>query len=475
MSISASPENSVGRRIRQAGSRVNNFLITLALCALGMTLMFIAVASLFERVDRDTGMFRPFWQIYAVVALGLCILLPIPLFLRHRYPQVTWIIGVTSLVIPVGMPMALTLPSYIRKHDHKQNVRAVILLVVNTALFVIWDLQGPDVETSPSLFLSSLGVADGGAVTHNVPLIAATYLMTIIVPVAIGTYLRSIDSARASDVRATDAQEVAYTLEVQLDNRRSSDKLAQDIHDTLGRQLSLINLYAGGIEISAAHVSPQELGEQARQLRVTAQDAIDGLHELVATIRHGETSINIPDSEEDLRALITPIFEAGHPGHEHVQVIDLKSADPQVRDYLARIVSELLTNSVKHAPNQFLSIEIVGSAETGISVRAINPIAPGTDSRRAHGGSDSTPGLSTTMTQNNYTATNSGRGLSGIRDRIAQLGGRCTIGQPEVSTGTHATQHNGFGGLSAASDNGADAWFQVDLWLPWRANNREAE
>ncbi|WP_207944757.1 sensor histidine kinase [Actinomadura rubrisoli] len=182
---------------------------------------------------------------------------------------------------------------------------------------------------------------------------------------------------------------------------RERARIAQDMHDLLGHDLSLIALSAGALKL--APDLPAGHREAAAEIRARAGAAVDHLGEVIGILS--------ADGREDpmatdVQGLVAGASAAGLP------VALSTEGEPPVVSPVAeravhRVVQEALTNVAKHAPGAPVTVRIVyRDAET--EVRVENEPAPG--------------GIP--------AATNAGggRGLVGLDERVRVVGGSLEYG-----------------------------------------------
>ncbi|MFC7981195.1 sensor histidine kinase [Streptomyces sp. NPDC057336] len=185
---------------------------------------------------------------------------------------------------------------------------------------------------------------------------------------------------------------------------RERARIAQDIHDSLGHELSVMALLAGGLELSG------ELSDEHRatagRLRERCTLATERLHEAVGLLRE-DTGPSLVPAQESIAQLVRRFSGADTP-------VDFREEGaapvpgPQGLGGLAayRVVQEALTNSAKHAPGAPVSVRVDHRPdETVVSV---------VNERPPNGGSPS--------------ATGSGAGLIGLDERVRLAGGTLRAG-----------------------------------------------
>lgn len=138
---------------------------------------------------------------------------------------------------------------------------------------------------------------------------------------------------------------------------RERTRIAHEVHDTLGHELSLLALQAGALEMTL----PEEHRAAAAQIRVTAGGVTERLADLVFLLRDGD-----PPPTMGIRELVERAVEAGMRVEFTVDSVP-SAVEPTVR----RVVQEALTNAAKHAPKSLLRIK-VSTADATTVVEASN-------------------------------------------------------------------------------------------------------
>jgi signal transduction histidine kinase len=187
-------------------------------------------------------------------------------------------------------------------------------------------------------------------------------------------------------------------------------RISRDLHDLIGHHLTALSL---NLEV-ASHLVGGTAQEHVRQAQSVAKLLLSDVREVVSQLREND---NI-DLTEALKALVE-----GVPGLDiHLELPPRFSVDDPLRaQVLLRCAQEIITNTVRHAGarNLWLRCERTDTNELAIHAR---------DDGRGAGD----------MRQ--------GNGLTGMRERLAQVGGRLDI--------------------VTARDEG----FALDAWLPLEAN-----
>ncbi|MFF4273502.1 sensor histidine kinase [Streptomyces sp. NPDC001536] len=181
---------------------------------------------------------------------------------------------------------------------------------------------------------------------------------------------------------------------------RERARIARDMHDVLGHDLSLIALSAGALKLApdlAAHHR-----QAAGDIRARAATAVERLGEVIGVLREeGADTPPHPDGA-GLAGLIEEAAASGLAVRFHCD----GTADdlpPVVERAVHRVVQEALTNVAKHAPGATATVQVAYTATESKVV-----VENGPPSSRA------TPRLRT---------RSGGRGLIGLEERVRLAGG----------------------------------------------------
>jgi signal transduction histidine kinase len=183
-----------------------------------------------------------------------------------------------------------------------------------------------------------------------------------------------------------------------LDERR---RIARELHDVVAHTVSVMVVQSGGARRQIDR-DPQRALDAIRLVRATGREALAELDRLFGLL-HAEDAV--PRGLGDLPALAERTRAAGLPVELAVSGTPAAlSDDADLAAY--RLVQEALTNTLKHGgPGATAAIE-VGWAEAAVDV-AVTDTGHGAAGPRGEG---------------------SRRGLEGMRDRIAAVGGEVEAG-----------------------------------------------
>ncbi|MFB7447937.1 sensor histidine kinase [Streptomyces sp. NPDC056194] len=164
---------------------------------------------------------------------------------------------------------------------------------------------------------------------------------------------------------------------------RERQRIAQDMHDSLGHQLALIAVHTGALEVD------RELGERQREvvgvLRTASVTAMQELREVVGILRDGiaaqdgTAAAPAPVGDETGRAArgtagIEGLVAAARAAGTSVGLRRLGQERPlaPAADHAAyRIVQEALTNAYKYAPGTPIGVELRYEPDTFV-VEVVN-------------------------------------------------------------------------------------------------------
>jgi signal transduction histidine kinase len=239
-------------------------------------------------------------------------------------------------------------------------------------------------------------VTTGGLPGFVSSLIIMSFLL--IVPWLVGRYRlqrEALITAGWERVRELELRQQAIADRERLAERT---RIAEDVHDSLGHELSLIALRAGALEI--APDLPERHQRAATELRLAAAAATEQLRTVIGVLREesaGAPTIPVKETVADL------VERATASGMAVALTVtgEAPAVGPVVDRAGYRVVQESLTNAAKHAPGEPVTV------------------------RLDHGADATTITISNALTT---TPAQRGRGLIGLRERVRLAGGSLTAG-----------------------------------------------
>lgn len=182
-------------------------------------------------------------------------------------------------------------------------------------------------------------------------------------------------------------------------------RIARDVHDIVAHSLSIVAVQAG----AAAAVLDRD-PEQARQsiehVRTTSKTALAELRSMLDVLRTGEGDAPLAPAADitQVDSLVRPVREAGITVDLDVYG-DLASVPAFASVSAYRIVQEALTNVVRHARAQSVTVSLALTNSQLVIEITDDGVGRGTESRETRG-----------------------HGLRGMRERVEALGGAFQAG-----------------------------------------------
>jgi signal transduction histidine kinase len=196
----------------------------------------------------------------------------------------------------------------------------------------------------------------------------------------------------------------------QLDERRRASeerlRMARDLHDVIGHNISLISVQAA-VGLDLMDSDPEQARAALGAIKTVSREALDELRSLLAALR--QTGEQAPTAPTPGLARLPELAEltrsAGRP--VRIEVTGLARPLPAAIDLAAyRIVQESLTNVARHAGPGAATVRLDYRAD-GLSVE-VSDNGRGVPGRRLAG--------------------RTGSGIAGLTERAAALSGHLTAG-----------------------------------------------
>jgi signal transduction histidine kinase len=346
-----------------------------------------------------------------VVVIGLLVALPTAI---HGWPSTLAGNLLTATLLASGLTLV-----WWRAHPRLVAVIGGVLWL--GAAVIAADLIGPDAwMPDPSIAIMAalaamVALAWSGRAAWVAGAALAAYLVVFyfsipISPVAVvmfsvpgfaaGTVLRLRREATDELARRGRELEEERELFAEIALRHERARIASELHDIVGHAISVMVIQAAAGQRLAGR-DPAATQQAFTAIAESARQGQDDLHRLVELL--GGTEVGTPDL-----ALIEEIVtRAARSG------LDVSCRLEGERDGVAagtahiafRVVQESLTNALRHAPGAAVQVLVSGSARAlTVTVENSHPAQEG-------------PGLSGT-----------GRGLSGLRERVQDLNGQLLAG-----------------------------------------------
>ncbi|MFI8499173.1 sensor histidine kinase [Streptomyces sp. NPDC085524] len=314
--------------------------------------------------------------------------------LRRRFPDAVLpaLATLTGLVPALGPVTAATAYTVARQSERARR-RTRLLAGAAGLLVVSAAAAGPRLGPGSVPYGLALGLV-----------LAAT---AVVVPGLLGT----VRGQQRRLVRALrergDAAERARLLADSEARIHERSRIAAEMHDLVGHRLSLISLYAGGLELSLARAEPG-LREEAVLVRRTTRDAMRELRQALGVLgplgrdTGSDALTDATGTRADIETLVAESGDGGIAVELDWTGPDLDARPAPVRRAVHRVVREALTNVHRYAPSAHVTVTVAHDEET-VRVTVRNGAPPHPAAPPAERGT--------------------GRGLTGLRERVELLGG----------------------------------------------------
>ncbi|KQV21723.1 MULTISPECIES: histidine kinase [unclassified Kitasatospora] len=321
------------------------------------------------------------------------------LAVRRRFP-VTSLLGISAvlgLLPAAGLPAAMTAYTT-AKHLTVPRRRSAVLLASTVPATLVGAVFAPVLGLGSHPFGLALGAV-----------LAAT---TLLVPGLLGSSGGQEDRLlRALRERAA-AAEAARRLADSESRIHERSRIAAEMHDLIGHRLSVISLHTGGLEMALQKESP-ELRDVAALTRRSVAEAMRELREVLGVLgplgrdTGTDALTDSTGTRSDVEALAEESRGGGIPVDLSWEGPDLNDRPAQVRRAVHRVVRESLTNVHRYAAGARVTVA-VAHTDDRVEVLVRNGLPP--------------------VPPEAETGLGSGRGLVGLRERVALLGGTLEAG-----------------------------------------------
>lgn len=369
----------------------------------GMSLLLLVEFFAFSAAGHD----RPARALVVIACAGLVMVL------SRTYPLLAPCLAVFVCMWSQAFLVVLLFASYLAGRRSSRPWLAVVLFVVlclGVAAAVLSMM-----EETPGLWITA----------------GASLVFCTAPPWLVGVYRRQHVQLGAAGWEHARQLQREQQLTADRARLRERARIAQDMHDSLGHELSLIALRAGALEVSS------DLREHHRQevaeLRATAVSATSRLREIIGVLRPdtGREPAQTAPAGESVSALVERARDSG----VNVTLVREGPLDelPQMVDRAAyRVVQESLTNATKYAPGAPVAVWLTADG-TRLEARITNTVPREEGQDPGAGG---------------------GHGLTGLRERVRLAHGTLVAGPREGGWEVCATMPLDGGEVTAAEGGG---------------------
>lgn len=254
---------------------------------------------------------------------------------------------------------------------------------------------------APALAVPALFVGGVAAGMRPLGALTAELLFSAAVPWLIGRNLRQRRALAAAGWDRARHLEREQEMHADRARMRERARIAQDMHDSLGHDLSLLALRAAVLEVDPA--LPEAHRAAAADLRAGAAAATDRLHEIIGVLQTDNRAAPTEPVHESIDDLVARSRKSG------MSVVLERSGQAPDSPGLAlavhRVVRESLTNAAKHAPGAKVRVTLAYRDDaTEVRVSNGRPAAASVLAERG-------------------PAPGSRSGLIGLRERVRLAGG----------------------------------------------------
>ncbi|MGH3390859.1 MAG: sensor histidine kinase [Actinomadura sp.] len=137
---------------------------------------------------------------------------------------------------------------------------------------------------------------------------------------------------------------------------RERSRIAGDMHDSLGHELSLIALRAAAFQVSPG--TDAEGRQAAGELRQAAAAATERLREVIGVLREDGEGAPAPPAGEAVESLVARAAASGVAVTLADAVSGSEPLPPMTDRAVYRVVQEALTNATKHAPGAAVTVTL---------------------------------------------------------------------------------------------------------------------
>ncbi|WP_439427802.1 sensor histidine kinase [Micromonospora sp. LA-10] len=293
------------------------------------------------------GRISPPWQAHDLPLYGVVLaLLALAVAVSRRWPLAAVLVVVAGSLVDGNVVFAIPVFGYLAG---LRSARAAPAAVVFAAIAV----------TGTVLNLGLLGTDPATWF-----MLASVLLFAGVFPWLLGRLRRQQQALADAGRRHAEDERRAVVERVRL---RERARIAQDMHDSLGHDLSLIALRAGALEL-APDLSPAHRAA-AGELRASVAAASERLHDVVGVLREEHT---LRPPGESVADVVDGARDAGMAVELRADAAELP---PLVAHAVHRVVREALTNAARYAPDAPVVVEVTRAADA-VTVAVVNPAPP---------------------------------------------------------------------------------------------------
>ena len=329
---------------------------------------------------------------YSLDPLGVALLLagPVALVVRHLYPSAV-------LIVTLAATLTYWEIGYVRGPIFLALIVAFATAVMHGRRWLAWG----------SLVVGYVSFLWLGELLDREP---APNLAQVL---GLGAWLLALaTTTEVIRARRERAAEVGRARQEEARRRASEERLriAQELHDVLAHNISLINVQAG-VALHLIDERPEQARPALAAIKDASKEALDELRSVLDVLRDGSEAASLapaPGLAADLDDLVAKAVAAGVEVTVDVEG-DRRPLPPSVDRAAFRIAQEALTNVVRHAGGATATVRVT-YADDAVTVEV----------------NDDGTGASVAVPDG--SGGGSGNGITGMRERAVALGGQLDAG-----------------------------------------------
>ncbi|MGP3976730.1 sensor histidine kinase [Streptomyces sp. 8N114] len=297
------------------------------------------------------------------------------LFMAYPLPSLTevplWLRLLAAPLLAVAAPLSRRAPLAAATVPAALGLAATPQLFTSTfspALVALSFLLGRRTQDArPSLAAALALCAAGLALALTLPgadlwdwfTLVTTVLFAAVLPWLLGRFRRQQYELHSAGWELAARMEREQQLVAERTRLRERSRIAGDMHDSLGHDLSLIAVRAAALQVSPG--VDDDARASAAELRQAAADATERLRQIIGLLRQDTTdSAQLPPAET-VPDLVARTAASGvritlrrHGTHDTAE----DELPPLVDRAAHRVVQEAVTNATKHAPGSTITVEL---------------------------------------------------------------------------------------------------------------------
>jgi signal transduction histidine kinase len=325
------------------------------------------------------------------LAVVLSLLQTLPLAFRRRAPLPTFVLILVGVCVYYWLGYEVTdgtLSTFVGVYTvaaYEDRLRSLLGLgLLAFGMTWYWTFRAEPFDPTTPVWIGILGLLSWG----------------------LGEYVKTRRAYTAQVEALAERLDRARTLEARQAVWQERARLARELHDLIGHTVNVMVIQAGAGRRTLS--SDRGQAERAFQtIESTGREALEELDRLLGILRTEEDEPELPPQPglEQLRALAGRFEDAGLPVEITVEG-DQVSLPRSLDQSAYRIIQEALTNALRHAGGTIAHVAVRYRAEQ-LELEVANE-TPANRRPRPHPGG--------------------GRGLIGIRERVALFGGELEAG-----------------------------------------------